>query len=684
MARQGNYVSVPGGSANWASGISGALSDLSKSLIRQGDEEEKAIRLDAAAEEDKRRYEADKLARTKAANESKRRYDTDRNDRLAQRQLQNARIKKQDDLVAKDRALLEQVNLFSNKDPNTLTYYFSDYGAEQRDAITNAKKALEAEQVSTEQFLNTGSKESLENALSVYEKNINLSGLPEEAKAAKIAERRNRLLAFGREAQGEGYSADQRSERVKSLVADLYNPQFSRIDDTIRRGVGLTQEGQFRAFARQLPDEVSSRFSRDELKKKFGTMLSAQSRDEILANENARVAAVNERAKEKIDLLDKYFMRVNQGQSSGYSGKRTGKDVLAAYGKISGMDIGSLDDARLVKQLNRLLDNENIDPMAAAAAITLGVDKDILGDSAYSVDDEEFSDIERRALALSGAPSKSKSSTSEAGSKAKSSTSKDKDNRRPSLSDYQYTPAKARELGDLLRSRVVLTGGGDYRLGVKDNYLEQLEAITNDKPKTSSNIPEPLRLPTPAPTELPRSTRTDALTNNINTYRSPDQVIGDQIAENLDYQVRRRQAEQPYDRFDRNQLSRIDDLESSIEGLTRFEDVSRRMNDTATAETTARRLAEAKAELAAIVANPNLNLLDMTPIEQMRYNEDEESGRLNRSALRSFFGPTALYDGVNDFLDLSKYYVPATYRQTLNEADRKYISREDVLRNIRR
>jgi hypothetical protein len=608
----------------------------------------------------------------------------ERADTLAQREFQNSRIRKEDARVAKDRELLEQVNLFSNRDPSTLTYDISDYGAEQRDAINNARKSLEAERASTQQFLNTGSKESLENALSVYEKNINLSNLPAEVKASKIAERRNRLLGFGREAQGEGYSAEQRAERVKSLVADLYNPQFSRLDDTIKRGVGLTQEGQFRAFARQLPDEVASRFSRDELKNKFGSMLSAKSRDEILAAENARVAAVNERAKERIDLLDKYYMRVNQGQSSGYSGKRTGKDVLAAYKELSGIDIGSEDNADLIQQLNVLLDNSDIKPMAAAAAITLGIDRDTFGDSAWSVDDEEFADIERRALALSGAPSKSKSSTSKAGSKAKSSTSKDKDNRRPSLSDYQYTPAKARELGDLLRSRVVLTGGGDYRLGVKDKYLEQLEAITNDKAETPSNIPEALRLPTSAPTELPRSTRTDALTNNINTYRSPDQVIGDQIDEELDYLVRRRQAEQPYDRFDRDQLNRIDDLESSIEGLTRFEDVSRRMNDITTAETTARRLAEAKAELAAIVAKPNLNLLDMTPIEQMRYNEDEESGRLNRSALRYFFGPTALYDGVNDFLDLSKYYVPATYRQTLDEADRKYISREDILRNIRR
>lgn len=415
----------------------------------------------------------------------------EREDTLAQREFQNNRIKKEDARVDKDRALLEQVNLFSNKDPSTLAYDINDYGTEQRDAITNARKSLEAERSSTQQFLNTGSKEALDNALSVYEKNIKLSGLPEEAKAAKITERRNRLLGFGREAEGEGYSTDQRTERVNSLVADLYDPQFSRIDDTIKKGVGLTQEGQFRAFARQLPNDISSRFSRDELKNKFGSMLSAQSRDEILANESARVSAANSRKKEQIDLLDKYYMRVNQGQSSGYSGKRTGKDVLAAYGKISGIDIGPADNADLLKQLNRLLDNSDIEPIAAAAAITLGIDKGILGDGAYSVDDKEFLDIEQRALALSGAPSKSKSSTSGG-----------KGNRRPSLSDYQYTPEKAKSLGDLLRSRVVLAGGGDYRLGVKDNYLEQLEAIAtkNDEPTvTDDNTQAPLNTVLPAP-----------------------------------------------------------------------------------------------------------------------------------------------------------------------------------------
>lgn len=65
MARQGAYVTVPGGSANWASGLSSALSDLSKSYLQQGAAEDERARLAAAEAESKRRWELDR-ADTKA------------------------------------------------------------------------------------------------------------------------------------------------------------------------------------------------------------------------------------------------------------------------------------------------------------------------------------------------------------------------------------------------------------------------------------------------------------------------------------------------------------------------------------------------------------------------------------------------------------------------------------------
>jgi hypothetical protein len=57
MARQGNYVTIPGVDPNWAKGISSALSDLSNTYNkRAADERAEAERL-AAAEESKRRFD---------------------------------------------------------------------------------------------------------------------------------------------------------------------------------------------------------------------------------------------------------------------------------------------------------------------------------------------------------------------------------------------------------------------------------------------------------------------------------------------------------------------------------------------------------------------------------------------------------------------------------------------------
>ena len=57
MARQGNYVTVPSGSANWASGLSDSLSDLSKGFLDQAEKERESQRLDSIQKESSRRYD---------------------------------------------------------------------------------------------------------------------------------------------------------------------------------------------------------------------------------------------------------------------------------------------------------------------------------------------------------------------------------------------------------------------------------------------------------------------------------------------------------------------------------------------------------------------------------------------------------------------------------------------------
>lgn len=498
---QPRYLSQSGGNANWTKGFTDAAFNAASGLRDQAEVK----------------------------------------DARSQREFQNDRIRKQDAIAAKDRELLSQVNAFSNKDPSTFEYQLSDYGAEQRDAITNAKKSLTAERDATSRFLSTGSAEDLDRAIDVYSKN--LTNLDDPLKEQKIAERRNRLLGFGREALDKGYDTDQRTGRIQELVSGLYDPQFSRIDDTIRQGTGLTKEGQFRAFVRQLDPSLTSRFSRGELEQKFDSILTAQSRDEILANEQARVAGLNAAKKEQIELNDKFF-KTNSKYVGSYKGKRSPKDVFTAYEKIAGLDIGMFDTPQAVNQLTFILDNNpEIDPMAAAAAVYKNINRG-------GVEDSEGSDIlkiEDDARAISGLDTKKRDVDKDGKPVIKTTSSKKET---PRLSDYKYTPAQARDLADLLRQRVVLAGGGDYRLGIDDKYLEKVKAAVEKLPeadnKTDKKALEPASTTAavPAVIEQPQQTAADMVRynprgkyrinpNSLESLQASAVESGDRIAELL-------------------------------------------------------------------------------------------------------------------------------------------------------
>lgn len=97
--RLGNYVTLPGSSTNWASGISDSLANLSKSYLTQAENELERDRLAQAAEESKRRFETtesrmrDAEARQLASDRANESY----------REQQLARQKKLDEIAALDR-----------------------------------------------------------------------------------------------------------------------------------------------------------------------------------------------------------------------------------------------------------------------------------------------------------------------------------------------------------------------------------------------------------------------------------------------------------------------------------------------------------------------------------------------------------------------------------------------------
>ena len=86
MARQGTYVTVPGGAANWAQGLSDSLANLSKSYLQQGAAEDERARLAASEAESKRRWELDREHKLNTAAEAKRQWEERQKILLSQEQ----------------------------------------------------------------------------------------------------------------------------------------------------------------------------------------------------------------------------------------------------------------------------------------------------------------------------------------------------------------------------------------------------------------------------------------------------------------------------------------------------------------------------------------------------------------------------------------------------------------------
>jgi hypothetical protein len=110
MARQGNYVTIPGGGTNWASGISDSLNSLSKSLLSQGDKELERERLAVAEEENRRRFDLG-ISRDDARNSVlDQRYNAEQAEAARRYMVDQDRLKAQDKIAteARTKALLEE------------------------------------------------------------------------------------------------------------------------------------------------------------------------------------------------------------------------------------------------------------------------------------------------------------------------------------------------------------------------------------------------------------------------------------------------------------------------------------------------------------------------------------------------------------------------------------------------
>jgi len=483
MARQGNYVTVPGGSTNWAKGVSDSLTGLSKSLIGQGDAEQERARLAAAAEESKRRWESDQSykatqaayqrerdnildARAKAAvDESTRRWN-----------LQEGRKAKLEEerLAGIEAEKTARAALWDLSDPANQSFELGDYSSDLQQSYTDLTDRTTTEQNTTKDFLLGGS-DDVQAATAAYRANLEASSLPKPEIDRLVAQQELDLRGLKDQLTFGEYTPEQVDEKVNNLIANRYGSRLDEIQSNIQTGKGLTQSEKVAALLGDISPEVKENLDVSEAKTLLSGVVSGPTKASLLESEKARVEAANETMLKNIELYDDYIGRMNAGSSGGkYQSNVKGMaDALKDMGKV---DIGWWDTADAKEGFNTLVAS-GIDPELASASIAFGIDKGWIGDSFPSTTSTEFAKIQQQAELLQ----KGKRT----GSGGRTYVDRDA---------YTYKPEQARSLADLQRDLVTFSPNTSGRLEVNPDF--SLDRV----------LPAPTVGVQPAEADLPKDT----------------------------------------------------------------------------------------------------------------------------------------------------------------------------------
>lgn len=487
MARQGNYVQVSGAN-NWAAPLTSALTDISK----RASERERTSILDARAAEElemrkKAQQESNAIARDGL---ELRRQGQAQSNAIAQ---ENLDMRKRDyEFTEGARRAAQDISRFTN-DPNNVNRKFTlnDYASEQKEVFEKSLNQIAQEEAATKQYLSNISKEGINpelfsNATNAYKKRLLESGVDPAKANELLVERGTRLQALTEELASIE-DPTKRQDLVSKRLSELYTPQRDRINEVIASGQAMTRREQARAYASDLSPEAQKYFTLDEISAKLGNMISAPSREDLLASEQMRVANINEAQKIKIDGLKDYYRAIGTNKSGGSTGvSRSNSGVAAAIDRIAELNIGKFDNQKAKDMLARMLEADpNLDPQVAAATIAFSIDKGILDNSLAGVDSKEFAEIQQLATTFSG------TSSSRGGS-----------SNRPSLAEFSYTPEQAKDITDLLRSRVPSLNNFDTRLPINRNF---------DPRRVRENLPVPANSVNNAPPMISRDIPVDPL-----------------------------------------------------------------------------------------------------------------------------------------------------------------------------
>lgn len=429
MAKQGNYVTLPGVDPNWAKGISSALSDLSRSYNAKAAQEEEAARMAAAAEEDKRRfgleqaYKEQEALRTadyrkqQLANEAEQARLTAEN-RAAQLSIQERAQQIADDAAALEKAQREGLvgisEAYSRGDFNK-PVTLDQYGNEAREFWKAKLGSYDTGEVAARNYLLTPSAESLTAAKEAYAKTLADSDLSPAAQT-------NKVNAYGKglEQQLNLLKTDNlapltREGRIDQLVSGLYDPARQNTLDEIASGRTMLLDSKARAVYSGLDPKIRESVTYPEFLKEYESKLPNLSRAALEAKETDRIAAAQDANEARWDRTVEALRYIeNNGLSrSGVSKNSTAENMIdaikttAAGSGLSADEIGYLDNKDAKVFIADMI-KENRNPDAIAAVAMLGVsgmwDKDFpeKGTEAYADLSAQVAQLDQNSRSGSG------------------------------------------------------------------------------------------------------------------------------------------------------------------------------------------------------------------------------------------------------------------------------------------
>lgn len=349
MARQGNYVTVPGGNTNWAQGISGSLSDLSKSLIAQGKIQ---AQLDAQVARD------EATASDREARLALLQSEEDRKQAVYDQTIADAATARENDAILGSFTVPNSLDMLGPNAQGVWQTQNEGLAAQRADADANI------EVINTRRnFLTPEGALSPEGQAEFDRRFAVLSqALPEEEARSRAM---NQVTTMRDNALNSTYETDinaflTNQERDLGIAASRL-PYLATQEEFIRYGQQqLAEAGHTAPMSAEVRQDLAARTEARGLPKAADLIASGQAAD----------VAKYERAVEQAKLFDDYYTRHQAASSNGGRTSSTGMDASDFNEYVNNLDGWGQGDKQ---QAIQLLTNLSQDPEVQSARIPVSV-----------------------------------------------------------------------------------------------------------------------------------------------------------------------------------------------------------------------------------------------------------------------------------------------------------------------